>query len=72
MAEEQYECKKCGAWFEAEGAPDDLNCSECGSDEIERFVDVLYARDREFVQELAAGETAAKEAGPRSDQGKKE
>ena len=53
MAEEHYECTKCGVRFEADAGEVDLSCSECGSDEIERFVDVLYARDREFVQELA-------------------
>jgi len=46
MAEERYVCKKCGAGFMAEseqGEP--LDCSECGSEQIEKFVDALYARD---------------------------
>ncbi|MGD0659688.1 MAG: hypothetical protein ABSD38_16645 [Syntrophorhabdales bacterium] len=46
MAESRYVCKKCGAGFLAEseqGEP--LDCSECGSEQIEKFIDALYARD---------------------------
>lgn len=46
MAEERYVCKKCGAGFLAEseqGEP--LDCSECGSEQIEKFVDALYAKE---------------------------
>ncbi len=72
MAEERYECKRCGARFEANGGEEDLNCSECGSDEIERLLDALYARDREFVRELAeAAQASGEGAGPESDQTKK-
>jgi putative FmdB family regulatory protein len=70
--EEKYRCKKCGAEFEARVGEADLNCSECGSDEIERFVGALYARDRKFVQELAdAAPTGRKDAVNNNNQAKK-
>ena len=54
MAEERYVCKKCGAGFLAEseqGEP--LDCQECGSGEIEKFVDALYANDYGDVRRSA-------------------
>ena len=71
MAEAQYECKRCGARFKADAGEEDLNCSECGSDEIERLVDALYARDREFVREVAeAAQRSGQGVGPERDQTK--
>jgi len=54
MAEERYVCKKCGAGFVAEseqGEP--LDCSECGSEQIEKFIDALYAKDYGDVRKSA-------------------
>ncbi len=51
MAEKKYKCKKCGAQFVAkaeQGEP--LDCSECGSDQIERFVEALYSNDYDDVK----------------------
>ena len=56
MAEERYVCKKCGAGFMAEseqGEP--LDCSECGSEQIEKFIDALYALDYGDVRRSAEG-----------------
>ncbi len=62
MAEEEYQCRECGARFTVDEGEEDLNCSECGSGEIERFVDILYARDRDYVRELAEAVGAAKKS----------
>jgi DNA-directed RNA polymerase subunit RPC12/RpoP len=61
MAEERYVCKKCGAGFMAEseqGEP--LDCSECGSEQIEKFIDALYARDYGDVRRSAEAQRMPK------------
>jgi len=51
MAEERYVCKKCGALFTAESEQDEpLDCSDCGSEQIAKFVDTLYAKDHGDVK----------------------
>jgi DNA-directed RNA polymerase subunit RPC12/RpoP len=65
MAGETHVCTQCGARFTADQRDGDLECDQCGSREIERFVDSLYAKDLEYVGKMA-GKTAEhdKESGP--------
>ncbi len=62
MAEERYVCKKCGARFTAQseqGEP--LDCSDCGSEQIAKFVDALYAKDYGDVKESLEAHRRPKE-----------
>jgi predicted Zn-ribbon and HTH transcriptional regulator len=69
MAEERQVCKSCGARFTADASPGDVKCSECGSDEIETFVDALYAKEVEYLGKLAEVTlTSGKGVGTQGDQ----
>ena len=70
MTEERYLCNTCGAVFTAGGKEGEIDCTECGSVEIERFVEGLYASEVEYVEKLARGAgKAEKEGAMQEDRG---